>query len=772
MNSVAIQRVKPNVFLVLPNRDISYFHPLQSLFNKHFAVTRLCGQHLEYRQQLIAGARNANCTLMATTSFQVLKLIDPHLEGTANDNTGTVISFEDSGSQFRIILLPPLVNQFTSNSSLFLIDHFCKKLSLGGTLRKDSFTWDFVVPSNLGTIAARINASSFLVAVDIETNRTDLKVTSVSYTAGFIERVGENTGQDLGSGQDARDNGGIIPDSAGRSDRSVYIYTETYVIQCSPDTYPFCIDAIRVLNSTLPPKVMQNGQYDSTYFLRFNAPLHNWLYDTYTMAHAIYAELPRDLAFISAFYLDNFRFWKDEAGRNLYEYNAKDTHNTFWVWLAQIAHAPEYAFVNYTKKFPSVFPCLSCALDGMDVDTEVMAELHAEESAKRDDYLARLRLLLGEPNFNPGSPKQVMEMYLALGYTKAKGTDSKEMQKFKEASPLYERIADYIHGYRGAVKAIGTYFEVELLNGRLMYALDPSGTETGRLASKSSDFWCGTQIQNIPSYARTMCKADKGWVFGAVDKSQAESYCTGYISEDLNLIQTVTTSPDFHCQNASMFFGIPFDQLFDVLTGKKLNKLIRNIAKRVNHGANYNMGWQVLWDTMGTKEVLMAKQLLKLPAAWTIRRVCEHLLACFDKAYPVIRNQSAGWYGKIVHEVIATGKLVTPTGYTRRTFLKPHKSKLDLNAAVAHKPQSTSSELVELAFKRVWLELQLGKYVGKFRLKAPVHDEIIFIATPDIIEQALEDVAQMMVIPIEINGRLMTIPSTKISGLLWSDLKD
>lgn len=737
-----IQFGKQNVFLVLPNRDISYFHPLQSLFNKHFAVTRLCGQHLEYRQQLMSQARAANCTLIATTSFAILKLIDPHLEGTANDNTGTVISFEDSGSQFRIILLPPMVNQFTDNSSLFLIDHFCKKLSMGGTLRKDSFTWDFVVPSNLNSIADRINACSFLVAVDIETSRTDLKITSVSYTAGTIAEDG------------------------------CTIRTYTYVIQCSPDTYPFCIDAIRVLNSTLPPKVMQNGQYDATYFLRFNAPLHNWLYDTYTLAHAIYAELPRDLAFISSFYLDNFRFWKDEAGRNLYEYNAKDTHNTFWVWLAQIAHAPEYALVNYAKKFPSVFPCLSCALDGMVVDTDIMAELHAKESAKRDDYLARLRLLLSEPHFNPGSPKQVQEMFRALAYNKAAGTDKKEMQKFKEASPLYERIADYIHGYRGAVKAIGTYFEVELLNGRLMYALDPSGTETGRLASKSSAFWCGTQIQNIPPYARKMCRADEGWIFGAVDKSQAESYCTGYISEDLGLIQAVTTSPDFHCQNASMFFGIPFNELFDVSRGKKLNKAVRDIAKRVNHGANYNMGWQVLWDTMGTKEVLMAKQLLKLPAAWPIKRVCEHLLACFDKAYPVIRDQHKGWYGKVVKEIITTGKLVTPTGYTRRTFLKPHKSKLDLNSAVAHKPQSTSSELVELAFKRVWIELQLSKYVGKFRLKAPVHDEIIFEAAPDVIEQALEDVAQMMVMPIEINGRLMTIPSTKISGLLWSDLKD
>jgi hypothetical protein len=165
---------------------------------------------------------------------------------------------------------------------------------------------------------------------------------------------------------------------------------------------------------------MQNGQYDATYFLRFDAPLYNWLYDTYTMAHCIYAELPKTLSFISAFYLDNYRYWKDESGRNLYEYNAKDTHNTFWVWLAQVIHAPDYAIVNYRKKFPSVFPCLSCALDGMVVNTNTMAKLHAEETVKKLHAQDALRFLLSEPDFNPGSPIQSVQMMFVLGHTPGK----------------------------------------------------------------------------------------------------------------------------------------------------------------------------------------------------------------------------------------------------------------------------------------------------------------------------------------------------------------
>ena len=189
-----------------------------------------------------------------------------------------------------------------------------------------------------------------------------------------------------------------------------------------------------------------------------------------------------------------------------------------------------------------------------------------------------------------------------------------------------------------------------------------------------------------------------------VDNSQSESRCTAYISEDLQLIDSVENSPDFHCQNASLFFGIPFDQLFDVGKMKVLRKDIRTVSKRVNHGANYNMGPDVLVDTMGTAEVLRAGRLLGLPRGWSPRKIAEHLLTCFHKAYP---NIAGKYYKEAIAEVVKTGMLVGATGWTRRTFLQPLKSKLALNAVVAHAPQSLSVMLVNKAFFRVWKELQI-----------------------------------------------------------------
>src|SRR5690606_13404141 len=90
------------------------------------------------------------------------------------------------------------------------------------------------------------------------------------------------------------------------------------------------IDYMRKLNDTTAPKVMQNGQYDCSYFLRYNAPVRNYLYDTFIAMHSWYVELSRDLAFITSLFDKRSRYWKDEITRSSELYNAKDCHNTLW----------------------------------------------------------------------------------------------------------------------------------------------------------------------------------------------------------------------------------------------------------------------------------------------------------------------------------------------------------------------------------------------------------------------------------------------------------
>ena len=677
-------------------------------------------------------AQQHNITHVACTYIPFPGILQAPLQGTTNDNVG--YRFEREGISF--IIIPPLEQIYSVPYMRWLMEMYIRKLRYPQSfVHKDQFTWHHLHEADSDQWIS-LFSRAVLISVDIETGPKEyLIITSCSYTA-------------------------LLPD--GR--------TKTCVI--SPDyndPMPF-IRMMRRFNALPAPKILQNGQYDCAYFFRFGAPMYNYVFDTYNLMHAMYSELPRDLAFMSGLFLGNFKFWKEESKSNLYEYNAKDTHNTLWLFIALMHHVKRvapYAFKNYTMSFPLVYPCMTVAQEGIGIDNEKRLILREKEVQKMEASLSKLHTWIGQA-WNPSSPQQTLALMHGVGYTKATSSDSKTLQAFAESHPLLDMLKTQIVTYRKAKKAIGQYYDLEQLNGRLMYGQDPSATDTGRLASKASNYWVGTQIQNIPAYSKGMFKADEGYFLAEVDNSQSESRCTAYISQDENLISTVETSPDFHCTNASLFFGIPFHELFSVEKGKVLRKDIRTVAKRINHGANYNMGAQVLWETMGTREVLSAGRLLGLPRNYTPIQICKYLLSCFNKAYPRIKGE---WYHSVIREVLTTGKLVGASGWTRRTFLRPDKSKLDLNSCVAHPPQSLSVMLVNKAFMDVWKMQMLQN--KPLRLKAQIHDSIFF-QYKEGHEHLVKEVSDIMYSKdCTIHGRLMKIPNDmSLGGKYWGDLKE
>lgn len=728
------------ILLVPTVNELKYVQAFRTAVSEHADVV-LCEDQLFTFMHVKMFCAGKRITHIATTSVAMLRLFAPFVEGTAQDNIGC--RYVRDG--LAITMVPPLPQLYTTNSGNFLARHYVAKLIDDSTkyIKKDAFRYEMVTPATLDAIALKLQAA-VLCAVDIETMREPCRMTSVAYT--ILTRSG---------------------------------VTATYVVPHEPSSYPWCLMATRKLNATRCPKLTQNGMYDNLYFITFNCPLVNWRYDTYHLMHCLFPELPKTLHFISGFVLHNYTYWKDESKIDLYMYNAKDTHNTLWAWLGLLKYIKDnkcsYAITNYREEFSNVFPALSCDLEGVLIDEEERLRVRAIAQAKKEESQAALDKLLGQP-LNCNSPKQVKAM-LEVFVPKVEGTDETSMTALSERYPVVARICEHILSVRGQVKAIGTYFDMSLKYGKLFYHLDPGGTETGRFASKESGYWCGTQIQNIPQYARTMVVFEEGWIAGAVDKCQSESYCTAYLSRDKQLKHTVNTSPDFHSQNASLFFGIPFDEIYDKnyicpktgTLGKVLRKDIRKVGKTINHGANYNMGPLVLFQNMGTKAVNEARDLLGLPATWAPLRICAYLLSLFDKTYPRIRGE---WQKEVTNEINTTGKLTLPTGWVRRTFLRPSKSKLDLNSAIASTPQGLSVQLVNKAFRKIFWEVQHGSHKGVFRIKMQVHDEIVFIARPDVFEQCIELVMELMIVPIPVHGDIMSIPSSRAQGHRWSNLKD
>ena len=535
--------------------------------------------------------------------------------------------------------------------------------------------------------------------------------------------------------------------------------------------------------ATLPiRKVFQNGLYDNSYKARWNCLPSHWYWDTQHLFHSWYSELPKSLDAILAFSIRKTRYWKEDGKtgnlHDYYRYNALDHWATVNACLSLIHEMPDWAVANYLEEFPLVFPCLTCALEGERIDLDKFRENAAKEKQKIENKLKTLQYWIGNSQFNPGSWQQVLKLFKLLpGCGALTSTNAIAMKKAKFASPFNDRILTEIEEYRQAVKAHGTYFnEEKLWNGRLYYSLNPAGTDTLRLASRESAYWCGFQIQNIPRgpEVKECIISDPGWLSAEIDKEQSEARCVGYLSGETALIDLVESPRDYHSWNASKFFGIPYEQIYDEERKKKLDVELRDLSKRTNHGANYNMGDGVMLDTMGPKNVSKAKMILRLPVHWKLRKVCAYLLEQYDKTYPNIRGR---YYASIVKRIALTGKLVSPLGWTRRFFGKPAENKQHLNSAIAHEPQNLSVHIINREFYALWHDTIYGALKGLVRLKAQIHDSIKLQYRQEYPNLPKEIEQKYMRTKVQVVGsdgieRTMLIPNDVSAGKVrWSELK-
>jgi len=678
--------------------------------------------------------------------------------------------FERDG--IEILFIAPLRQLVTVPYGKFLAQRYINKLvKKGNWLPEVPFSWNIAKPETFEQDFARLSSPDcILIAIDIETYKDNARIRCVAFCGVFKGVQGT-----------LETHATVIPIDS--------VYNLTWLRK-------FCWDL-------KAPKTLQNGKYDAAYLARYNSPMYNWVYDTATLMHCWYSELPKDLGALNAFFVRRSQYWKDMAHTSdlyeYYHYNAKDTYATAIATIACILEMPQWAKDNYYMEFPNVFPCHLAEMTGIKRDMNALEAARKQQDGLDKIYTDSLRKILGEPNFNPGSPKQCLQVLRLLGCKDFKSADEKHLTKARFRHPFNARIVNLIIKARAARTLKSKYLQVgdkaKEFKGRILYALNPHGTDTGRLASKEHHFWCGLQIQNIPrgKEVKQTLMADPGFMLSEVDLEQAESRDTAYISGDEVLIDAVENSPDFHSSNAAKFFGIPFEEIYDTVAGKVIRKDLRTLGKPVNHGANYNMGAYVLIDTMGEKMVLEARNLLGLPKIWSLKEVAEYLLEQFHKTYPDIKGKM---YKGIVHEVETThmiksmayhhtsnidkdGDLAyemyedyldnTPS-WTRYTFGAPRKHKPTLNAYVAHPPQNLNAMTLNKAWLKVFFTVAINpKYSDNFKLIAQVHDSILFQYRVghkylcDLVKEAME-------IPVTIKAydgkiRTFTVPAGIKAGI-------
>lgn len=711
-----------------------------------------------------------------------------------NDYQGSYFCYQ--GIEF--VFISPLAQLFTVPYGKFIARRFISKLSAPELWKKNpEFTWEVMTASNQERLFAQFQ-SAIMIGVDIETQREGLRIDSISYTALFLDKA---TGK---------------------------FTSHTAVLEVDS---MYAVAIMRKFNAQLKaPKALQNGKYDVSYLCRYGAPLYNWLWDTQNMFHCWYAELPKDLGFLAAFHVREIVYWKDLAQSpdkmEQLRYNALDTWTTILVVMNWLLEAPEWAKRNYKMEFPLNFALHLSEMTGIKRDMEALAIASEEVNEKIDAGVSSLSRMLGMPAgilFNTNSPPQNTRLRKVLGCADIDSSDEKNLKKIALRHPLNARIVNKILDIRGWRKLEGTYLKIatpahlipdmkkkDIVEGselegtnRILYSINPT-TETGRNASKEHHFWCGLNIQNQPRgpEVKKTFIADDDFMFAECDLKQAESRDTGYLAGEENLIAAVSGTRDFHAVNASAFFGTPYEQIFDDATAKTLDKKLRDLAKRTNHGANYLMGEQVMIDTMGEDKVWEAKRLLNLPKSYGLKEVAHHLLEAFHATYPGLRKT---YYPAVVHEVMTTRMLkhhavinepetyaidgpvwktdweLEPLeGWTRYCFGNPEKNKLDKNSYVAHVSQGFNARKLNVAYLRVFYEIALNpKYAPHFKLCAQIHDSILFQFRKGH-EYLMDMVRERMEVAAKVKGydgniRTYTVPADTKAGkdgmgaLRWSE---
>lgn len=158
-----------------------------------------------------------------------------------------------------------------------------------------------------------------LISVDIETACFPSQITCIGYT-------------------------GLRPDGKVRS-FVVPFFDEYAADGCfwsDENDHAIAYSCCRDINESPILKVLQNGNYDASYFIRDHLGLEQYLLDTMLMWYSVYSELPKTLDFISSILLDVYQYWKDDIKgqdekdeiqgnmEKYWRYNALDTYFTLF----------------------------------------------------------------------------------------------------------------------------------------------------------------------------------------------------------------------------------------------------------------------------------------------------------------------------------------------------------------------------------------------------------------------------------------------------------
>jgi DNA polymerase-1 len=340
------------------------------------------------------------------------------------------------------------------------------------------------------------------------------------------------------------------------------------------------------------------------------------------------------------------------------------------------------------------------------------AETERDRLAEEMDALApNPGTLTNSRNWN--SPEQVKAAFTSLGIA-VEGTDDDHL------AALDHPLAKNLRKYRSAQKHVGTYGKGWLAEhapaGEVMPSWKQLGAESGRMSCTDPNL---QQVPREPEYRRCFV-ARPGRVLVKADYSQVELRIAAKIADEPAMIAAYQSGRDLHALTAAAVLGKPVEGV---------TKADRQLAKAVNFGLLFGMGWKSL------KVYALANYRVTLTDD-EARRYRD----AFFKAYPKLKS----WHGRVGGHVENLFKKdpsathETRTLADRRRVLPVAKGTAErrypnVTEALNTPVQGTGADGLKMAIGLLW----------ERRAECPgvvpvlfCHDEIVIEAPADAAERA------------------------------------
>lgn len=401
----------------------------------------------------------------------------------------------------------------------------------------------------------------------------------------------------------------------------------------------------------------------------------------------------------------------------------------------------------YTEiELPTVYVLEHMEKEGIRVDGAALKE-YGEILGEKIAALEETIYQEAGTHFNINSPKQLGEVLFETlklpGAKKTKtgySTNVDVLNKLKNDYPIVRDVLEY----RQVAKLKSTYADGLSVfireDGRIHGTFNQTITATGRISSTEPN------LQNIPmrtELGRSIRKVfipKDGYIFVDADYSQIELRVLAHFSGDEKLIAAYHENQDIHALTASQVFGVPIDQVDD---------LMRRNAKAVNFGIVYGI------SAFGLSEDLEIS-----------RKEASAYIDSYFATYPGVKH----FLDDTVEHAKKTGLTRTMFGRIRQipelsssNFMqRSFGERIAMNSPI----QGTAADIIKIAMIRV--HERLKREHCKSSLILQIHDELLIETHRDEEELVKQILTEEMMRAAELSVPLLVGVS---SGKNWYEAK-